>query len=156
MEKQFDSDSLKSFVHDVPDFPKAGIIFRDINPLLAQPGALKAAAAAMTSEFSTLPITHVIGIESRGFLFGSIIAQDIDRGFSPIRKQGKLPGEVVSETYNLEYGTETLEIQTDAIGPGDRILLVDDVLATGGTLSAAERLVAVSYTHLTLPTILRV
>lgn len=141
MEKQFDSDSLKSFVHDVPNFPKAGIIFRDINPLLAQPGALKAAAAAMTSEFSTLPITHVIGIESRGFLFGSIIAQDLDRGFSPIRKQGKLPGEVVSETYNLEYGTETLEIQTDAIGPGDRILLVDDVLATGGTLSAAERLV---------------
>jgi len=142
METQFDSESLKDLVRDVPDFPSPGIVFRDINPLLLQPGALKAAAAAMASEFRTSPITRVMGIESRGFLFGPMIAQHLSCGFSPIRKQGKLPGKVISETYGLEYGTDTLEIQAEVLGPGDQILLVDDVLATGGTLSAAERLIA--------------
>lgn len=142
MEKQFDSESLKNLIRDVPDFPGPGIIFRDINPLLRQPEALKAAITAMISEFTTSPITHVMGIESRGFVFGPTIAQQLGRGFSPIRKQGKLPGKVLSETYDLEYGTDTLEIQADAVGPDDQVLLVDDVLATGGTLSAAERLVA--------------
>jgi len=154
MEKQFDAESLKNLVHEVPDFPEPGITFRDISPLLRQPAALQAAAVAMTSEFGTLPITHVMGIESRGFLFGPMIAQHLGLGFSPIRKQGKLPGKVVSETYELEYGIDTLEVQADAVGPDDHVLLVDDVLATGGTLSAAERLVAATGAEVSAATVL--
>jgi adenine phosphoribosyltransferase len=141
MKEPLDPESLKSLIRDVPDFPQPGIVFRDITPLLRQPEALNIAAAAMASEFTTSSITHVMAIESRGFLFGPAIADQLQLGFSPIRKPGKLPGETISESYGLEYGTDTIEIQADVIGSEDRILLVDDVLATGGTLSAAERLV---------------
>jgi len=141
MKEQLDPKSLENLIGAVQDFPQPGVVFRDITPLLRQPGALNVAAAAMASEFTSSSITHVMGIESRGFLFGPAIADQLDLGFSPIRKPGKLPGKIISETYGLEYGTDTIEIQADVIGPGDRVLLVDDVLATGGTLSAAERLV---------------
>ncbi len=141
MNEQLDPKSLENLISAVQDFPQPGVVFRDITPLLRQPGALNVAAVAMASEFTSSSITHVMGIESRGFLFGPVIADQLDLGFSPIRKPGKLPGKIISETYGLEYGNDTIEIQADVIGPGDRVLLVDDVLATGGTLSAAERLV---------------
>ena len=154
MKEQLDPKSLKNLIGAVQDFPQPGIVFRDITPLLRQPGALNTAAAAMASEFTTSSITHVMGIESRGFLFGPAIADQLDLGFSPIRKPGKLPGKIISETYGLEYGTDTIEIQADIIGPGDRVLLVDDVLATGGTLSAAERLVVATGAELAGVTVL--
>ena len=154
MKEQLDPKSLKNLIGAVQDFPQPGIVFRDITPLLRQPGALNTAAVAMASEFTTSSITHVMGIESRGFLFGPAIADKLDLGFSPIRKPGKLPGKVISETYGLEYGTDTIEIQADIIGPGDRVLLVDDVLATGGTLSAAERLVVATGAELAGVTVL--
>ena len=141
MKEQLDPESLKNLIGAVQDFPQPGIVFRDISPLLRQPGALKIASEAMASEFAAASITHVMGIESRGFLFGPAIADQLNLGFSPIRKPGKLPGTTISETYGLEYGTDAVEIQAGIIGAGDRVLLVDDVLATGGTLSAAERLV---------------
>ena len=154
MKEQLDPKSLKNLIGAVQDFPQPGIVFRDITPLLRQPGALNTAAVAMASEFTTSSITHVMGIESRGFLFGPAIADQLDLGFSPIRKPGKLPGKIISETYGLEYGTDTIEIQADIIGPGDRVLLVDDVLATGGTLSAAERLVVATGAELAGVTVL--
>jgi len=154
MKEQLDPKSLKNLISAVQDFPQPGIVFRDITPLLRQPGALNIAAGAMASEFTTSSITHVMGIESRGFLFGPAIADQLDLGFSPIRKPGKLPGKIISETYGLEYGTDTIEIQADIIGPGDRVLLVDDVLATGGTLSAAERLVVATGAELAGVTVL--
>ena len=154
MKEQLDPKSLKNRIGAVQDFPQPGIVFRDITPLLRQPGALNTAAVAMASEFTTSSITHVMGIESRGFLFGPAIADQLDLGFSPIRKPGKLPGKIISETYGLEYGTDTIEIQADIIGPGDRVLLVDDVLATGGTLSAAERLVVATGAELAGVTVL--
>ena len=154
MKEQLDPKSLKNLIGAVQDFPQPGIVFRDITPLLRQPGALNTAAVAMASEFTTSSITHVMGIESRGFLFGPAIADQLDLGFSPIRKPGKLPGKIISETYGLEYGTDTIEIQADIIGPGDRVLLVDDVLATGGTHSAAERLVVATGAELAGVTVL--
>ena len=154
MKEQLDPESLKNLIDAVRDFPQPGVVFRDITPLLRQPGALNIAAAAMASEFTTSSITHVMGIESRGFLFGPAIADQLNMGFSPIRKPGKLPGKTISETYGLEYGTDTIEIQADIIGPGDRVLLVDDVLATGGTLSAAERLVVATGAELAGVTVL--
>ena len=108
MKEPLDPESLKSLIRDVPDFPQPGIVFRDITPLLRQPEALNIAAAAMASEFTTSSITHVMAIESRGFLFGPAIADQLQLGFSPIRKPGKLPGETISESYGLEYGTDTL------------------------------------------------
>ena len=154
MKEQLDPKSLENLIGAVQDFPQPGVVFRDITPLLRQPGALNVAAAAMASEFTSSSITHVMGIESRGFLFGPAIADQLDLGFSPIRKPGKLPGKIISETYGLEYGTDTIEIQADVIGPGDRVLLVDDVLATGGTLSAAERLVVATGAELAGVTVL--
>lgn len=133
--------SLSSFVRDVPDFPKAGILFRDITPLLASAEAFSEAVEAMAQPVLTLQPTHVLGLESRGFIFGSALAQKLRVGFVPARKPGKLPMATHHEPYGLEYGTDALEIHLDAFQPGDRVLIVDDVMATGGTAAAAQRLV---------------
>ena len=132
---------LSAFVRDVPDFPKAGILFRDITPLLSHAEAFSEAVAAMAQPVLTLQPTHVLGLESRGFIFGSALAQKLGVGFVPARKPGKLPMATHKEAYGLEYGSDALEIHTDAFGPGDRVLIVDDVMATGGTAAAAQRLV---------------
>jgi adenine phosphoribosyltransferase len=132
---------FSSFVRDVPDFPKAGILFRDITPLLANAEAFHEAVTAMAEPVLTLQPTHVLGLESRGFIFGSALAQKLGVGFVPARKPGKLPMPTLHEPYGLEYGADALEIHTDAFKPGDRVLIVDDVMATGGTAAAAQRLV---------------
>ena len=133
--------ALTSFVRDVPDFPKPGILFRDITPLLASAEAFSVAVAAMAQPVLNLQPTHVLGLESRGFIFGSALAQKLGIGFVPARKPGKLPMATHSEAYGLEYGTDALEIHQDAFKAGDRVLIVDDVMATGGTAAAAQRLV---------------
>lgn len=129
------------YVRDVPDFPKPGIVFRDITPLWADPAAFQQAIEAMARPVSPLHATHVMGLESRGFIFGAALAQRLSLGFVPARKPGKLPRDKHSEAYGLEYGDDALEIHKDAMKAGDRVLIVDDVLATGGTASAARRLV---------------
>ena len=139
--------SLHTFVRDVPDFPKAGVLFRDITPLLANAEAFRQAVEAMAEPVLNLQPTHVMGLESRGFIFGSALAQKLGIGFVPARKPGKLPLATHKESYGLEYGTDALEIHTDAFGPGDRVLIVDDVMATGGTADAARRLVAHTGAH---------
>ena len=141
MKEEFNPESLKSLVADFKDFPQAGVVFRDISPVLANPAAFTAAAQAMALNFQESSITRVAGIESRGFLFGPAVASILGVGFCLIRKAGKLPGDTMAESYGLEYGRDTLEIQANAITTKDRVLLADDVLATGGTLAAAARLV---------------
>jgi adenine phosphoribosyltransferase len=136
-----DVQQLKDFLRDVPDFPKPGILFKDITPLLRSPEALKTACELLAEPFANDHITVVAGIESRGFIFGSIVAQNLGVGFVPIRKPGKLPWTTRKHEYVLEYGSGTLEIHDDALTPEDRVLVIDDVLATGGTLSAATQLV---------------
>jgi len=131
---------LRSYIRDVPDFPKQGILFRDITPLLQDPGALGRAVDELTSRFENHRITKVIGIESRGYIFAPAIALRLHAGFVPVRKAGKLPWKTASEEYALEYGTDRLEIHVDAIEPGEKVLIIDDLLATGGTASAARRL----------------
>ena len=134
-------------VRDVPDFPKPGIMFRDITPLLANAEAFREAVAAMAEPVLTLQPTHVLGLESRGFIFGSALAQKLGLGFVPARKPGKLPMATHHEPYGLEYGTDALEIHLDAFQPGDRVLIVDDVMATGGTAAAAQRLIRLTGAH---------
>ena len=132
---------LLASIRTVPDFPQPGIQFKDITPLLASPGLLRTAVEALVSPFRNQSITHVAGIESRGFILGAMIADELNCGFVPIRKQGKLPWRTASETYDLEYGTDTIEVHRDAVGTGDVVLIHDDVIATGGTAAAAGRLV---------------
>lgn len=132
---------LKAFIRDVPNFPKPGILFKDISPLLANAEAFGTAVARLVAQFRDQGIEKVVGMESRGFLFGTPLAQALDAGFVPVRKPGKLPAETIRETYALEYGQDALEIHKDAIYTGDRILIVDDLLATGGTAAATARLV---------------
>lgn len=134
-------EQLHSFIRDVPDFPKPGILFKDITPLLRSPEAFDAACTALAEPFGDERITAVAAIESRGFIFGSVVAQKLGVGFIPIRKPGKLPWTKRRHEYVLEYGTDVLEIHDDALTAADRVVVIDDVLATGGTLAAAAHLV---------------
>jgi len=132
---------LTEFIRDVPDFPKPGILFRDITPLLAVPRAFRQAVARLADPFRDAKIDVVAAAEARGFLFAAPLALELDAGLVPIRKPGKLPYETLSLTYELEYGTDTLEIHADAIPPGADVLVVDDLLATGGTIEACCQMV---------------
>jgi adenine phosphoribosyltransferase len=134
-------DDLKKKIRHVPDFPKAGILFYDITTLLQDRAGLKAAIDHLTQPFLDQRIDLVVGIESRGFIFGAAVADRLGAGFSPVRKPGKLPSTTVSASYALEYGTDTLEMHNDAVGKGQRVLIVDDLLATGGTARATMDLV---------------
>lgn len=131
---------LQSTIRNIPDFPEPGILFRDITPLLGQAEALAESIERMAAHFRAARIDKVIGIESRGFVFGAPLALKLGAGFVPVRKPGKLPAETIQEAYTLEYGEAALEVHTDALAKGDRVLICDDVLATGGTLAAAIRL----------------
>lgn len=132
---------IRSALRDVPDFPRPGILFKDVTPLLADASLFAAVTHAMASPFMNEGVTHVAGIESRGFIFGAPVAQALGAGFIPIRKPGKLPHRALSQEYALEYGTDRLEMHADACPAGSRVLIVDDVLATGGTAAAACALV---------------
>jgi adenine phosphoribosyltransferase len=134
-------DQLKTKIRHVPDFPKAGILFYDITTLLQDPVGFHAAIDALALPFMDQRIDIVVGIESRGFIFGAPVADRIGAGFSPVRKPGKLPSTCVRATYDLEYGSDTLEMHEDAIKKGQRVLIVDDLLATGGTARATIELV---------------
>lgn len=140
--KARDSEMLRRFVREIPDFPSPGILYKDITPLLNDPAAFQAACDAMSAPFSALGVTNVLAIESRGFLFGALIANQLKVGLVPLRKPGKLPADTISESYTLEYGQSTLDMHVDAVVRGARVLVVDDVLATGGTAAAAVRLAA--------------
>ena len=133
--------SLKSAIRDVPDFPKPGIVFKDITPVLADCDLLRRTTRAMAAPFASAEISYVVGVESRGFIFGAPVAIELGAGFIPVRKPGKLPYRTAAAEYALEYGTDRLEIHADACGRDSRVLVVDDVLATGGTASATCRLV---------------
>lgn len=134
-------DDLKGFIREVPDFPKPGILFYDITTLLKDPLALRMTVDRFVWQFASKQVDKVIGMESRGFMFGPMVAYNLNAGFVPVRKPGKLPAKAISETYDLEYGQDTLQMHEDAIEPGDRVLIVDDLIATGGTASASAKLV---------------
>ena len=132
---------LTKHIRDIVDFPKEGILFKDITPLLSNSAALDMAIEAIARPFIDHEIDYVAAVEARGFIFGSAVASKLNAGFVPIRKPGKLPYDTTSVTYDLEYGTDTVEIHTDAVSKGSRVLMVDDLLATGGTMAAACNLV---------------
>ncbi len=136
-----DRERLRALVRDIPDFPKPGIVFKDITPLLADEVGFSTVIDQTVVHFGRGNVDKVVGIEARGFILASPVAYHFGAGFVPVRKGGKLPYRVESEEYALEYGTATLELHSDAIAPGERVLIVDDVLATGGTARAAARLV---------------
>ena len=131
---------LASFIRDISDFPKEGIIFKDITPLLANPDAFNTCSEQLLQKINK-PIDKVVCIDARGFFFGGILAQKLNAGFVPVRKKGKLPFDTIEESYTLEYGDDVLQIHKDAIQPGEKVLLHDDVLATGGTASAVCKLI---------------
>jgi adenine phosphoribosyltransferase len=135
-----DASWLKDHIRDIPDFPKPGVIFKDITPLLADVDAFRFAVDAIADHFAGNEVHKVLGVEARGFIIAAPVAYRFGAGFVPVRKAGKLPHEIESEEYELEYGTDLLEIHRDAVEPGENVLIVDDVLATGGTASATVRL----------------
>jgi adenine phosphoribosyltransferase len=135
-------EQLRALIRDVPDFPKPGIVFKDFTPLLADPRGLALAVELMANPYRGLGVDLVVGAESRGFIFGTAIAQALSAGFVPIRKKNKLPREVLGVSYNLEYGTDRVEMHADAVTGNHRVLVVDDLLATGGTLKACCELLA--------------
>jgi adenine phosphoribosyltransferase len=139
--KKLTAGDLKKIIRDVPDFPKPGIVFKDISTILMNPLALKSAVDIMAAKFKKEKITKVVAVESRGFIFGSVLAYKLGAGFILVRKKGKLPYKTRSISYDLEYGSDTLEIHQDALSPKDRVLIVDDLLATGGTVEAVTKLV---------------
>lgn len=132
---------LRKYIRDVPDWPKKGILFRDITPLLAEPGAFQAAINAMAADFVGAGIQYVVGVEARGFILGAAVAAKLNVGFIPVRKKGKLPSKTVSVAYDLEYGTSMVEVHRDALPAGAKVLMVDDLLATGGTIKASCELI---------------
>jgi adenine phosphoribosyltransferase len=140
------SETISRLVVDVPDFPEPGVVFKDLSGVLADAMAftevVDALAAAGRDVRGEVAVDHVLGVEARGFIFGAPVALELGAGFVPVRKPGKLPRETLSESYSLEYGADTVHIHRDAIAPGSRVLVIDDVLATGGTLAAVNRLVA--------------
>jgi adenine phosphoribosyltransferase len=133
---------LSSYIRDIPDWPQEGIVFKDITPLLASPEGFKQAIDTLAEHYAHAGVTKVMGAEARGFIFGGALAYTLGAGFVPARKPGKLPWNTTSVTYDLEYGTDSLEVHADGVGPEDRVLIVDDVLATGGTAAAKAKLVA--------------
>jgi adenine phosphoribosyltransferase len=136
-----DGVDLAGYIRSIPDWPKKGILFRDITPLLADPKAFAAAVEALCAGFADAGIQYVAAVEARGFIFGAAAAAKLDVGFVPIRKKGKLPFKTESISYDLEYGTDTLQVHSDAVGRGAKVLMVDDLLATGGTMAAACKLI---------------
>jgi len=134
-------DHLKQLIREVPDFPKPGILFYDITTLLKDAQGLRAVVDALKGQYANTKVDTVIGIEARGFIFAPALAYALGAGFVPVRKPKKLPSECVSVTYDLEYGTDTLEMHRDAVGSGHRVLIIDDLLATGGTASAVAKMV---------------
>jgi len=133
---------LGSVIRDVPDFPKPGILFKDITPIFQRSDLIEVAVQALADPFRDAGITQVLGVEARGFILGGLLAQTFGAGFVPVRKKGKLPYKTMSEEYALEYGTDTIEIHVDALTAADRVLIHDDLIATGGTAAATGRLVA--------------
>ena len=133
--------SVKDYIRTIADFPKDGILFRDVTTLFASPRGLRMAVDQLLTPYAGTPIDCVVGLEARGFILGGAVAHQLSVGFVPIRKKGKLPGPVISEAYSLEYGEAVVEIHDDAIEPGARVLLVDDLLATGGTAAAGINLI---------------
>jgi adenine phosphoribosyltransferase len=134
-------EQLKAKIRDIPDFPKPGILFKDITPLVKDPASLRRAVHHLLHPFLGQNITAVAGMEARGFIFGSLVAWELGVGFVPLRKPGKLPYNVQTVSYDLEYGSASLEVHIDALGAGDRVLLIDDLLATGGTAKASCELI---------------
>ena len=132
---------LRAYIRDIPDFPKPGILFRDVTPLLEDAAAFRAAVEAVAAPFRGNGVQHVVGIESRGFILGAPVALALGTGLVIVRKKGKLPHAIVREEYALEYGTDVIEMHADSVGPDDRVLVVDDLIATGGTAAATVRLV---------------
>lgn len=132
---------LEDFIRSIPDFPKKGILFRDITPLLAEPEALKVAVEKMVEPFHSEKIDKVVAVEARGFILGGIAAYILGAGFVPVRKKGKLPYETIFQEYELEYGKDSLEMHRDAIKEGENVLILDDLLATGGTVEAVVEMV---------------
>ncbi|HYA99953.1 MAG TPA: adenine phosphoribosyltransferase [Ktedonobacteraceae bacterium] len=141
MSSEPESIHLEDWIRDIPDFPQKGILFKDITPLLQDRAAFRAAMDRLAAHYAGAGIEAVVGVESRGFIFGSVLAYLLNCGFVPVRKFGKLPHNTVTVEYDLEYGTNIVEIHTDSIRPGQRVLIVDDLLATGGTVSAAMELI---------------
>jgi len=133
--------NLRDYIRDIPDFPKPGIVFKDITPLLSDPAAFRMAVKLLEQQFSGRGINVIGAAEARGFIFGAPLAMEMGAGFVPIRKPGKLPHATIALEYQLEYGSDTLEVHTDAFSAGHRVLLIDDVLATGGTMRACRDLV---------------
>lgn len=132
---------IQDYIRDIKDFPKPGIVYKDITPLLQDPEAARKTTDALMEKIGDLRVDKVVGIESRGFFFATLLAERLNAGFIPIRKPGKLPYDTLQESYSLEYGEDVLEIHSDAIKPGEKVLIHDDVLATGGTAAAACKLV---------------
>ncbi len=138
---QIEITKLRNLIRDVPDFPKPGIVFRDITPLLRNPAGLSLAVEYLAQPFRSKAVDAVVGVEARGFIFATAVAGSLSAGFAPVRKAGRLPDKTRAQEYDLEYGTDRVEIHEDAIQPGNRILMVDDLLATGGTMAACCELV---------------
>lgn len=132
---------IKASIKSIPDYPKPGILFRDVTSLMEDAAAYKATIEAMVEKYKDMGFTKIVGTEARGFLFGAPLALELGVGFVPVRKPGKLPRATIGQSYELEYGTDTLEIHTDAIVEGDKVLMVDDLLATGGTIEATTKLI---------------
>ena len=144
------TNSIRSAIRDIPDFPKPGILFRDITPVLNDPAVFRAAIAEFVKGCREVQAERIAGIDARGFLFGTTVAHELGLGFVPIRKKGKLPFETISQTYDLEYGSSEVEVHTDAFQKGERVVLIDDLLATGGTAGAAVRLIELAGGHVVL------